>query len=246
MIRWLLLLLLIPVPVAAQPPSFAFDQTLYEGRAYVTGTRAETRGDAMMTALRRVMAKVSLNPAWLDDPDLEALRPLLPAMALDLAYLDRESDIPHHDEQGTRDRPFDLIVHFDPDRVRAALALFGDQPWLRPRPRIAVRLTIDDHGAVFPLTADGENDERMRQALIAAANLYDIQVALPMSDSPPAALPWTIEGRITWSDSAFGWVGEGRVLGPDRPSRDWSISGVSFDEAFRHAVGAAGAALSGR
>jgi hypothetical protein len=257
MIRLLALLLLLPAEASAQ--------SLYEGRAYVTGTRVETRDEAVMTAFRRVLAKVSGNPALAEDDRITALAPLLPSLVLDLAYLDRLTDVPHHDEQGTRDRPYDLVVHFDPERIDGALRLLGDRPWPLPsRRRIAVKIMIDDRGARFLLTADGENDERHRQALLAAADRFGLQVALALSDGPAVKAPAMLEGTLRWSEEASGWVGTweltdpliGTGLGMPRAvpmaqiravgaKLSWQVSGVSFDEAYRDAVGGAAARMSG-
>jgi hypothetical protein len=242
MIRLLVALLLLLAPIGARAAAIA--SAFYEGRAYVTGTRAETRGDALLTALRRVLVKVSGNPAWAEDERVTALAPLLGAMTLDIAYLDRMTDTPHHDEQGTRDRPYDLIAHFDPVRVDAALILLGDAPWTAPRPRVSVRVVIHDHEQSFKLTADAETDERHRQALLAAAERFGMQVAVGLDGQAAPAAPVVLDGVLTWSDQAFGWVADWRSAGVVGEAR-WGVSGVSFDEAYRAGLGGVAARLSG-
>lgn len=220
---------------------------LYAASAYVTGTRAETRGDAVVTAFRRVLVKVSGNPGLAEDSRVAALDALAASMVEDVAYLDRMSDEPHHDEQGTRDRPFDLLVHFDPRRINGALAALGEAPWAVARPRIVARIAIVDHGATFPLTADGESAERHLEALLAAADRFGMRVAVPLSDAPDLAVVQgdvTLTGTMTWSDKDFGWVGRWRLAAP-RGAVAWEVSGVSFDEAYRDAMAGALSALSG-
>lgn len=220
---------------------------LYSARAYVTGTRAETRQDGIVEAFRRVLVKVSGNPALASDPRVDALEPQAAGLVEDLAYQDRMSDEPHHDEQGTRDRPFDLEVHFAPDGIAQALATLGEHPWMAPRPRIVARIRIDDHGAVFPLTADTESDERQREAIIAAADRFGLRVSLAPAEGAGPSLPdhpVILSGGLTWDDHAYGWVGAWHLEGAGAP-RDWRIEGVSFDEAFRSAMAGAAAALSG-
>jgi len=234
----LLLALLLLLPGLARAANIA--SQFYEGRAYVTGTRAETRSDALMTAFRRVLVKVSGNPVWFEADRVSVFAPLLPGMTLDIAYLDRLSDEPHHDEQGTRDRPFDLIAHFDPPRIDAVLTLLGDRPWETARPRIALNVTIDNHGIVFPLTADADASERHRQALLAAADRFGVQVVLGLENEPPPTATLLIEGHLAWSDTALGWVADWHSGG-----MTWSVSGVSFDEAYRAALSHVAARLSG-
>lgn len=240
-----LILLLFPTLAWAATTPPAGD--VYTARAYVTGTRAETRQDGIIVAFRRVLVKVSGDPALASDPRVDALEPQAAGMVEDLAYQDRMSDEPHHDEQGTRDRPFDLEVHFAPDRIAQALATLGEQPWTGPRPRILARIQINDHGAVFPLTADTESDERQREAIIAAADRFGLRVALAPAEGIGPSLPdhpVILSGTLAWDDQAYGWVGTWHLEGADTP-RDWHIEGVSFDEAFRNAMAGAAAALSG-
>ncbi len=241
MTRWLFALLLL-APLTAR--AAAIPPTFYEGRAIVTGTREETRGDALLEAFRRVMVKVSGNPAWMDDNRLQALSPLIGAITLDMAYLDRETDTPHHDEQGTRDRPYDLIAHFDPARVDAVLVLLGDAPWTASRPRVSVRVVIRDHDLTFPLTADAEADERHRQALVAAAERFGLQVAVGLDGQPAPDAPVVLTGVLAWSDEAAGWVAEWRSGGAAGEAR-WGVRGVSFDDAYRSGIGGVAARLSG-
>jgi hypothetical protein len=219
---------------------------LYEARAIVSGSGAATRGDAIVTSFRRVLVKVSGNPALLEDPRVDPLDALAAGMVEDFAYQDRMSDIPHHDEQGTRDRPFDVAVHFDAAKIDAALVFVDERPYRGPRPKLFIRIAVDDHGATFPLTADAEADERQREALLAAAERFGLRVVLPDSTAitPPPNGEAVLSGRLFWSEGAAGWVGVWRLDWPGG-ARDWSISGVSFDDAFRDAVGGSLRAFAG-
>lgn len=237
------LVLALPAPSHAAPPWP--DSSLYAARAYVTGTRAETRQDGILVAFHRVLIKLSGNPALLDDDRVALLDPLAASMVEDFSYQDRMSDVPHHDEQGTRDRPFDLAVHFDPVRIDAALALLGERAWMGPRPRLFVRAEIDDHGSKFPLSADGETDERHREALLAASDRFGLRVVLaPLEGALPTMPAVTLSGRLVWDASQFGWVADWRLEGAGA-ARVWTIAGVSFDDAYRVGVSGALAVLSG-
>src|ERR1051326_6443289 len=144
----LLTLLAVLLAASGQAPA---DLSLCEGSAFVTGTRAETRGPALGRALKDVLVKRSGDPALAHDPRVEPLEANVAALVADYLYLDRMSDQPKHDEQGTRDRPYKLIARFDCGKVDAALNALGDQPWLTPRPTLVPRvLIIDKQRARFP------------------------------------------------------------------------------------------------
>ena len=218
---------------------------LYEAQAITTGTDSRERPQALAACLAQVLAKVSGNPALLDDPRVAALGPAAPGLLAGLAYLDRMGDIPHHDEQGTRDRPYDLLARFDPAGIDAALFGLGEVPWLvhRDRPRVFADIAIAPRGGPpLALLADTDADERHRAALLAAADRFGLPVLLRPSDGAPPLTPAVLRGRIAWAGD--GWHGAW-TLNWAGGQRAWSIRGVSFDEAYRNAVAGAAAALSG-
>ncbi len=251
---------LLPAVSAAQPagnPEF-----LYRCSVIVTGTDMRGRPGAMGQCLRRVMAKVSGDPALADDSRLDQIASKAGALAESFAYFDRMSDIPHHDEQGSRDRPYDLIVEFDPAKVDTALATLGSAAW-RNRPALVVAVKVKDRqGDDYMLSADGIDGERQREALSAAADRFGLRVILlPEQDSPgrdatgpefvarasrtvrSTALA-ALTGTLVWSDADAGWVGTWHVA-QNGHEGSWGIRGVSFDDAFRNAIGGAAAVLSG-
>jgi hypothetical protein len=219
---------------------------LFEGHAIVTGTGPSSRAEALPKALRDVLVKVSGNPALATDGRLDRLDAA--AMVEDDVFLDRMSDLPLHDEQGTRDRPWDYIAHFDPDRIRAALAQLGSPAWRGPRPRLVARIAVhDQQNRAYPMNNDANDGERLRQALLAAADRYAMRVALPPRTRPDATIPDTVPllGTLHWSDADFGWVGEWHLTWKGR-NHAWRIAGVSFDEAFRDAMRGAMAIMAGQ
>lgn len=228
------------VPARAQP-------VLYRAQAYTTGTDARDRDAALGRCLRDVMVQVSGNPDLADDPRLDGIE-AGPSVA-SYVYLDRMTDVPHHDEQGSRDRPYDLVVEFDPARVDAALAGLGEKPWpAADRPPLLVRIAMVKDGETAPLTADGVFDERPRRALLAAAERYGLRVVLPPGPRP-GALPVrqdgvALSGTLDWTPQAFGWTGQWSLAWQGR-DHAWRIQGVSYDEAFRSAVRGALRILSG-
>ncbi|MDE2199721.1 MAG: DUF2066 domain-containing protein [Rhodospirillales bacterium] len=230
----------------ALPAAPAAAQTLYGAQTIVSGTVPATRGAGLAACLADVLVKVSGNPALRGDPRVAALGAQAGAMATDFAYIDRMSDEPHHDEQGSRDRPFTLVAHFAPARIAAALRALGEHPWQGPRPDLAMHITIHDRADTYPLTADADAGERQREALLAAADRYALHIVLPVAVPPtatPAALP-TLVGTLRWSDADFGWVGAWHLRWQGRESA-WGVRGVSFDAAYRNAVRGALGVLSG-
>lgn len=241
--RWTVAACVLALLPAARVAAQALPPSPYSARTIVTGMDPRSRPEGLARCLRDVLVAASGNPAWLDDPRVDRLAPDPAALLQDLAYLDRMSDQPRHDEQGTRDRPYDLIAWFDPARIDALLAQLGDRPWKGERPALAVQVQVVSRGgAAFPLLADGDPDERFRGALLAAAARAGMRVSLPRADGGlPGGVPVT--GTLRWSDAEYGWVGEW-TMDRDGPQR-WRVAGVSYDEAFRSLVRGAAQLLSG-
>src|SRR3954468_1614607 len=91
--------------LASVPPAGAMD--LFEAQTIVTGTGPASRAEALPRTLHDVLVKVSGNPALADDPGVGAIDPA--PLVEDYVFLDRLTDIPYHDEQGSRDRPWDFF-----------------------------------------------------------------------------------------------------------------------------------------
>ena len=236
--RALFALLLLSAPAGATG--------LYEGSVIVTGTDARGRPAGLGAALAQVLAKVSGNPALLDSPQVAALAPAAPGLVDSLAYLDRMSDLPLHDEQGTRDRPYDLLVRFNPALLDAMLQGLGETPW-RTRPPLAVLLQVEPRGGIpTVLHADTPADDRHRAALLDAADHAGLQVALPLLVPGAAPLPLPdlqLRGTLTWQEGQ-GWAGAFTLPWRGR-DRNWTVSGVGFDAAYRAAIQGTVRVLSG-
>jgi hypothetical protein len=263
----ILLTVLLLFALPAQAANVWPGTDLYEGHAIVSGTTPSTRGDAIVQAFRRVLVKVSGDPSLRNDPKVDPFEAMAQGMMDDFAYQDRLSDEPHHDEQGTRDRPFDFAAHFDPLRINATLTLLGRKPYLQARPPLVIRITVEQDGHSFPMTADAGDDEQQRESLLSAAERFGIRIALPDSTAinPPPANAAVLSGTLVWRPAEGGWAGTWHfhtpaatfspllfdVTTPFRTpvhpaaDRSWTITGVSFDDAFRDAVGGSLAALAG-
>ena len=240
---------------------------LYQARTIVTGQGEESRKIGFATALPDVLVKVSGDPRLADEPAVAALAGRAASLVASYRYRDRMEGIPVHDEQGTRDRPFDLTVSFDQAEIDAALRSLGREPWTGSRPRIVMFVSVRPGGDAYLLAADGERGRDLREALAAAAERFGMTLALPSRaalsearlgvETLPAAdlatLDATIEsaggdvamaGSLVWSDEALGWVAEWRLYSLGESYR-WQISGVSFDAALRSAAAGAAQILSG-
>ena len=101
-------LLAMPLPVEGAEQS-----QLYRTATIVTGERDETRYPGIETCFRDVIVKVSSNPELLKNPKFTDLASRARSFAWSYTYHDRLFGKPIADEQGTRDRPFDLTVQFD-------------------------------------------------------------------------------------------------------------------------------------
>jgi hypothetical protein len=242
MLRLAFGLLLLTGPVAFAQP------VIYRAQSYTSGTDERDRPAALARCVRDVLVQVSGNPTLLKDPRVANLETKAETLVSDYVYLDRMTDVPHHDEQGSRDRPYDLVVQFDPARIDTALAELGEKPWpARDRPNVYVRIVLTQGTDTGLLTSDGVFNERQRRALLAAADKYGLHVVLPPGQGQANPLrpdEAVLGGTLEWKPEAFGWVGAWHLALQGR-DHAWSVEGVSYDEAFRSALRGALEILSG-
>jgi hypothetical protein len=239
---------------------------LYVARAIVTGSDERDRGRGFAEGLKEVVVKVSGDPRLRDEPRVAAMAENAGTFVADFDYRDRLAGIPIHDEQGSRDRPYDLTVRFDPAKIDAALRSLGREPWTAPRPRLVAFIGVVYETTAYVLARDGERGIDQREALADVAWELGMPVMLPhqasLTDIAAETLATAdlansdtraretggdlaLTGSIVWSKAALGWVGEWRLAAGGKTYR-WRISGVSFDDAFRNAVGGAAQILSGQ
>jgi uncharacterized protein len=242
-------------------------EDLYQAQTIVTGEREETRLPGFAECLEHVLVKVSGDPLLSGDPGVAALTGQAGTFVQAFRYHDRMARIPHHDEQGTRDRPYDLIVSFDRAKIDAALRSLGRAPWLAERPRLVVILGMRNLTSAFMVAGDGQHGLE-RSALAAAAAQLGMPIELP-SEAMLAGSEVRFEalasidaahleplarasggdlalvGRMVWSDAALAWIGDWQLASAGGPYR-WQASSVTFDDGFRKAMGGAARILSGR
>ena len=237
------------------------ENPLYSASVIVTGDREETRIPMIPQAFAVATAKLSGNPDIVENPAFAAVAAKSRDYVWSYTYHDRMFGRPIHDEQGTRDRPFDLTVQFDQKMLDAALKSLGEKPWPEPRPHLGVILAVTDMARSYLLTEGGEHGADQRAAFADASTRYAIPVSFPTEvDLATAGIGTgsldnasfeTLEllrgklhvdalllGHLEWNKTELGWTGTWRV--PQKLDLgSWNIHGVNFDAAFRDAVGGA-------
>jgi hypothetical protein len=170
---------------------------------------------------------------------------------------------PHRDEQGTRDRPYDLTVDFEEAKIGDILKQLGLKPWLAPRPRLAVFVTMKQGPKNFIVTADGTQSDLQRDALLAAADRRGMDIVLPSTAALAKSnlngvelkgVPSSVAaeqggevalvGQLVWDDRKLGWATQWQIDWRGR-TYNWQVRGGTFDEAFRRGIGGAAQVLSG-
>jgi uncharacterized protein len=225
---------------------------MYEADAIVTGTDMRQRPWGFAQTLRDVLARSSGDPRLKCDPRTAELTVHADRFVACFNYVDMMAGVPPHDDQGTYDRPHRLIVYFDPTKIDAILAQFGDKPWRGERPVVVPVLLV--HGRKPPayvLSAEIPAGEEQRTSLATAADQFGMAVRIPndaelvawggevghfSSDPPPSSAAQAIvAGTLDWSETLPGWIGKWRMSwqGADYA---WGISGVNYDVAFRNIV----------
>jgi hypothetical protein len=232
-------------------------EDLYTAQILVTGQGDENRQRGFATCLQRVLVKMSGDPRIVDAPVVRARLPRAASLVREFSYRDLMAGLPVHDEQGTRDRPYELTVRFAPGEIDKLLREAGRSAWKTSRPRIAVAVRVEMGGTRFWLTRDGEKGRDHRSALAAAAAQLGLPIVLPdqamlpgleAAGRPDVAIrslgDVVLMGDLVWSDQARGWTATWRLHAPDQ-SRRWQVRGVNFDEAFRNAMRGTLQTLSG-
>ena len=221
-------------------------ENLYRAQTVVTGQGEANRAIGFAACLEDVLIKVSGALKLTGDPRLSPYASRAGEFVTHYDYHDQMSGTPTRDEQGTRDRPYDLIVDFDETKINEALAALGLKPWLARRPLLGVLVEMEQGARKYLVTSDDRQSELQRQALLAAAAKRGMSVVLPSAAGSNARPRGDVSlvGRLVWSDSDLGWATEWQLDVEGKPHR-WQLRGVTFDEAFRRGIGGAAQILSG-
>ena len=240
---------------------------LYRVQTIVTGQGEVNRATGFAACLEDVLIKVSGALSLAGDQRLEPYKSRASDFVNRYDYHDQMSGTPKRDEQGTRDRPYDLIVDFDPVKIDALLAALSLKPWLVRRPVLAVFVEMEQGTRKYIVTSDEKQSDMQRESLLAAASKRGIAIVLPsaallakagvameeVSAIAPAAVAavaagqggeLALIGHLVWSDQELGWTTVWQLDAQGRLHR-WQLKGVTFDEAFRRGLGGAAQILSG-
>jgi hypothetical protein len=240
---------------------------LYRTKVTVTGQGEANRMVGFAACLADVLIKVSGAQKLAGDRRLAAHKSNAKSFVTAFSYRDQFSGKPIRDEQGTRDRPYDLTVDFEESKVDELLNKLGLKPWLSHRPVLAVFVAMEQGPRKYIVTLDGTQSDLQRDALLAAADKRGMLVVLPgsaalakssitgetletapLSTLAPVAAEQGAEavltGRLVWDDRQLGWATQWQIDWAGRTHR-WLLRGVTFDEAFRRGIGGAAQVLSG-
>jgi len=242
---------------------------LYAGRTIITGQRDETRIPGFKAALLDVAKKVSGNQMLTVEQIDSIVHGNIKLFVQDFKDHDRMEDIPIHDEQGTRDRSFELLINFVPARVNALLRSLGEKPWDQRRPKVLVLVGVHNSIGSYILTddEDEETGAEQREAFKAVAWQVGMPLILPVpallktgtidvesldqrSPSQMADLARlaqadvVIKGHLIWVGGASGWKADWTLYNDNTQER-WAIEGINFDGAFRNALRGAAQIVSG-
>ena len=239
---------------------------LYRAQAIVTGQGEANRIIGFASCLEDVLIKVSGAQKLAGDRRLAAYKSNAKSFVRAFSYHDQMSGTPTRDEQGTRDRPYDLIVDFDDKKIDDLLRAFRLKPWLSHRPILAVFVEMQQGPKKYVVTADADQAAIQRESLLAAAARRGMTVVLPstaalaessihgaefgtMTSSRLGSVAAqqggevALIGRLVWVDRELGWATQWQMDWQSR-TRRWRVRGVTFDEAFRRGIGGAAQILS--
>src|ERR1700737_1249090 len=103
---------------------------LYRAQAIGTGQGEANRIIGFASALEDVLIKVSGAGNLAGSRRLAAYKSNAKSFVRAFSYTDQMSGTPTRDEQGTRNRPYDLIVDFDEKKIGDILKHLALNPWL--------------------------------------------------------------------------------------------------------------------
>ncbi len=258
---------LLSITGAAGAQELGQPADLYTARSIVTGTDMRMRPTGFKICLEDVLVKTSGDQRLLKDPRVAKLGATASDFITEHDYIDRMGNLPIHDDQGTKDRPYYLTCVLDRAKIDAVLATLGHKLW-RARPTLTLIMAVHGFGKSGVLTDEGDFNPDMRTALTDAATRYGLAVTLPSAAAVDAnhltadnlakaptdqlrhlatrsggALP--LAGTLDWSDADHGWIAHWDLADAEGHAHRWEVKGVNFDEAFYDAVRGAAQILSG-
>ena len=240
---------------------------LYRAQAIVTGQGEPNRSVGFAAALEDVLIKVSGAQNLAGSRRLAPYKSNAKDFVRAFSYHDQMSGTPTRDEQGTRDRPYDLLVDFDEKKIDDLLPALGLKPWRSHRPILTAVVEMQLGPKDYMVTSDAEQSALQRESLLAAAARRGMIVVLPSAAAlakvgihgaelrtamPRALAPLAagqggevaLVGRLVWVDRELGWATQWQIDWHGHTHR-WQVRKTNFDEAFRRGIGGAAQILSG-
>src|SRR6202166_4314471 len=127
---------------------------LYRAQAIVTGQGEANRIIGFASCSEDVLIKVSGAQKLEGDRRLAAYKSNAKDFVRAFSYHDQMSGTPTRDEQGTRDRPYDLTVDFDKTKIENYLQPLYIKPWHSHRPILVVFVEMQQGLKSYMVTAD--------------------------------------------------------------------------------------------
>ena len=184
---------LLPHPVVAGDGG----AQLYSATVVVTGRdNLAERARGMREALPRMLTRLTVDHEMVQRAIAAGVEQSAESYVTGYAYLDRKEGVQISDEQGTRERSFELTVHFDAARINQLVAGLGGSVWVGPRPEIGIVLEIDDGASPFLLTRDSAKGYGQRLALEDESRALAVSVRLPESEPSGAAMDEVFETAV--------------------------------------------------
>src|SRR5437764_12638358 len=162
-------MLVIAALVCCTATKAAAADDLYRTQAVVTGQGEANRIIGFAACLEDVLIKVSGALKLAGDPRLAAYKSSAGDFVKAYRYHDQMSGTPTRDEQGTRDRPYDLTVDFEESKIDDLLKTLGLKPWLSQRPLVAAFVGMEQGPKKYLVTADETTSDLHRDSLRTAA-----------------------------------------------------------------------------
>lgn len=222
-------------------PAVAEMPDLYTATVIVTGRdNLVERHRGIVEALPKVLTQLTVDPAvaarasgYLDRAD---------SLVDGFDYVDRKEGIQISDEQGTRERSFELAVHFSLDGINKVLAELGVVPWTGPRPDIGVALVINDGNGPYLLTRTSEKGYGQRLALVDDAETLAIGVKLPDSE---AGIGPDAVAAVAKLNTPVHLIGHMTATPDGYWDTDWRLTGDGIGTAFTYAHATFDVAIGG-
>jgi uncharacterized protein len=230
--------------IAAAPMAAAATVDVYQSNTRVTGQRDETTLPGLERCFIDQMVKASGDPRLAENPEVIAMSKDSRFAIREYAYVDLYAGRPIMDEQGTRDRPYEMTVYYRPDKIAEALARAGKKPWGKNRPTVMVVLKVQHIARNYGVPIALVPGSLLEDAGLGYDTLSEQSLDALQTLAPKAGADVVMFGSLVWEPKVLGWVANWH-MGHQGEIHHWNISGVNFDAAFRSALAGAAQILSG-